>query len=74
MQEWSPVQVSASTPNLLAHHALAFFLHLAHQGFHAALLVQGAFTLRDDHLGTFFLRRERFLEHCRTSPPSHRCA
>ena len=68
MQEWSPVQVSASTPKLLAHHALSFFGHFCHQRLHAALLVQRAFALRDDHFGPAFFGGERLdkgVAHCR---------
>ena len=51
MQEWSPVQVSASTPKRSRTTRLPRLTAPCHQRLHAALAVEHALGLRDDHLG-----------------------
>ena len=62
MQEWSPVHISASTPNFSRTTRWPSRDHFFALRLQTALLVQSALALRHDHLGPFLRGGERLFE------------
>ncbi len=62
MQAWSPVQMSASTPNFSLTTRSPDLIALASRRLHAALLVEHAFGGGDDDLRPLVLRRQRLAQ------------